>query len=53
MASKDPHQGGDLSDMAAEGTTMPNDAGDYPKVPSVPNAAEKAENAGRLILLPY
>ncbi|CAD0097546.1 unnamed protein product [Aureobasidium mustum] len=33
----DPHQGGDLSSMAATGTTMPNDAGNYNILPSVPN----------------
>lgn len=44
MASKDPHEGGDLSDMAAEGTTMPNDAGDYELLPSVPDEHQKAEN---------
>lgn len=48
MASSDPHKGGDLSDMAVTGTKMPNDAGDYPEVPSVPNDTEKAENPGQL-----
>jgi hypothetical protein len=51
MASSDPHQGGDLSDMAVEGTKMPNDAGVYPTVPSVPNETEKAENPGTFIKL--
>ena len=46
MASEDPHKGGDLSDMAATGTKMPNDAGDYPPIPSVPKPDEKAENPG-------
>lgn len=46
MASEDPHKGGDLSDMAATGTKMPNDAGDYPIIPSVPKSDEKAENPG-------
>lgn len=37
MASSDPHpQGGDLSDMAAEGTTIPGDAGKMNLIPSVP-----------------
>ena len=30
--------------MAAEGTTIPNDAGDYNLVPSVPDEHQKAEN---------
>ena len=38
---KDPHVGGDLSDMAATGTRMPNDAGDYEIVPSVPDEHQK------------
>lgn len=41
---KDPHVGGDLSDMAAEGTRMPNDAGSYDLLPSVPDEHQKAEN---------
>jgi len=44
-SNQDPHVGGDLSDMAAEGTTMPNDAGSYNLLPSVPNPDQKAENA--------
>ncbi|KAF2221156.1 hypothetical protein BDZ85DRAFT_266384 [Elsinoe ampelina] len=32
----DPHQGGDLSDMAATGTKIPNDAGQQRIIPSVP-----------------
>lgn len=37
MAPSDPHpQGGDLSDMAAEGTTIPGDAGKMNLIPSVP-----------------
>jgi len=32
----DPKQGGDLSDMAASGTTVPNDAGKMNTLPSVP-----------------
>ncbi|THY09743.1 hypothetical protein D6D01_09452 [Aureobasidium pullulans] len=33
----DPHQGGNLSDMAVNGTSIPNDAGAYETLPSVPN----------------
>ncbi|MCJ1481274.1 hypothetical protein MMC06_001431 [Schaereria dolodes] len=36
MASSDPHQGGDLFDMAKDGTTIPNDAGKQNLIPSVP-----------------
>ena len=36
MSSTDPHQGGDLFDMAKDGTTMPNDAGKHNLIPSVP-----------------
>ncbi|KAF2129648.1 hypothetical protein P153DRAFT_396903 [Dothidotthia symphoricarpi CBS 119687] len=32
----DPHQGGRLEDMAAEGTTIPGDAGKQNLIPSVP-----------------
>ena len=40
MASKDPHQGGDLFDMAAEGTSIPNDAGVMNIIPSKPRPGE-------------
>ncbi|KAI8942594.1 hypothetical protein NX059_000651 [Plenodomus lindquistii] len=33
---QDPHQGGRLEDMAAEGTTIPSDAGTQRLIPSVP-----------------
>ena len=36
MAPTDPKQGGDLFDMAKDGTTMPNDAGKHNLIPSVP-----------------
>jgi hypothetical protein len=36
MASSDPHTGGDLYDMAATGTKIPNDAGEMNLLPSVP-----------------
>lgn len=32
----DPHQGGDLFDMAKDGTSIPNDAGKMNIIPSVP-----------------
>ncbi|KAL5118128.1 hypothetical protein ACEQ8H_003963 [Pleosporales sp. CAS-2024a] len=34
----DPHQGGRLEDMAAEGTTIPGDAGVQRLIPSVPRS---------------
>jgi len=37
MASTDPHQGGDLFDMAKDGTSIPNDAGKQNLIPSVPH----------------
>ncbi|KAI9677032.1 MAG: hypothetical protein M1817_006871 [Caeruleum heppii] len=39
----DPHQGGDLSDMAATGTTIPSDAGTQRVISSVPNPAQQRE----------
>ena len=36
MASSDPKQGGDLFDMAKDGTSIPNDAGQQNLIPSVP-----------------
>ncbi len=44
MASTDPHQGGDLSDMAAEGTSIPNDAGKQRTIPSVPRPDQISKN---------
>jgi hypothetical protein len=44
MAPTDPHQGGNLSDMAVTGTTMPNDAGKQNIIPSVPRSDQQAEN---------
>lgn len=44
MSSSDPHTGGDLSDMAAEGTTMPNDAGKMNLIPSVPRPDQIASD---------
>jgi len=41
MASKDPHQGGDLFDMAADGTSIPSDAGQMnTTIPSKPRPGE-------------
>jgi len=45
MASDDSHRGGDLSDMAASGTSVPNDAGKQNLIPSVPRPDQTAENA--------
>lgn len=44
MASSDPRTGGDLSDMAVEGTSIPNDAGKMNVLPSVPRPDQMAEN---------
>lgn len=46
MVRQDPHQGGTLSEMAAQGTTMPNDAGMMNTIPSVPRPDQRAENFG-------
>jgi len=39
----DPKQGGDLSDMAATGTTVPNDAGVQNLIPSKPRSDQLAD----------
>lgn len=36
MSAEDAHKGGDLYDMAAKGTQIPNDAGKMNLIPSVP-----------------
>lgn len=41
MAPTDPHEGGSLSEMAADGTKIPNDAGVQPIIPSVPRPDQK------------
>lgn len=46
MVQQDPHQGGTLSEMAAQGTSMPNDAGIMNTIPSVPRPDQRAENLG-------
>ncbi|KAJ6138059.1 hypothetical protein N7471_004545 [Penicillium samsonianum] len=46
MVQQDPHQGGSLSEMAAQGTSMPNDAGMMNTIPSVPRPDQRAENIG-------
>ncbi|PLB54782.1 hypothetical protein P170DRAFT_483505 [Aspergillus steynii IBT 23096] len=40
----DPHQGGSLSDMAATGTSIPNDAGIQRTIPSVPRPDQISES---------
>ncbi len=40
MAPTDPKQGGDLFDMAKDGTSIPNDAGKMNIIPSVPRPGE-------------
>ncbi|KAJ5202036.1 uncharacterized protein N7498_006699 [Penicillium cinerascens] len=46
MVRQDPHQGGSLSEMAAKGTNMPNDAGKMNTIPSVPRPDQRAEHFG-------
>ncbi|CAG8131304.1 unnamed protein product [Penicillium salamii] len=46
MVRQDPHQGGSLSEMAATGTTIPNDAGKMNTIPSVPRPDQRAEHFG-------
>lgn len=41
---QDPHQGGSLFDMAARGTSIPNDAGKMRTIPSVPRPDQRAEH---------
>lgn len=41
---QDPHQGGSLSEMAVNGTTIPNDAGKMRTLPSVPRPDQRAEH---------
>ena len=45
MASSDPKQGGDLFDMAKEGTTIPGDAGKMNLIPSVPRPDQIASDS--------
>jgi hypothetical protein len=49
MAQNDSHQGGDLFDMAKEGTSIPNDAGKMNIIPSKPrpDEGEGVVNANR------
>lgn len=42
----DAHQGGDLSDMAVSGTTIPNDAGKHNLIPSVPRPDQTTGDMG-------
>ena len=41
----DPKQGGSLADMAAEGTSIPSDAGTQRTIPSVPNPHQAAASS--------
>lgn len=41
---QDPHEGATLSDFAANGTSIPNDAGKMNTIPSVPRPDQRAEN---------
>ncbi len=47
MAQIDPHQGGDLFDIARDGTTMPNDAG---LMNVIPSKARPGEGEGPITL---
>lgn len=44
MSSSDPHQGGNLSDMAVDGTSIPSDAGKMRTIPSVPRSDQTPDN---------
>lgn len=48
MSSNDAHKGGDLYDMAKDGTKIPNDAGKLNLIPSVPrpDQMDETNNAG-------
>jgi len=46
MSSQDAHTGGDLSEMAATGTKIPNDAGKMNIIPSVPRPDQDNSNPG-------
>ncbi|KAJ5384917.1 hypothetical protein N7517_002828 [Penicillium concentricum] len=46
MVRKDPHQGGTLSEMAAQGISMPNDADQMNTIPSVSRPDQRAEHFG-------
>ncbi|KAF2083547.1 hypothetical protein K490DRAFT_51381 [Saccharata proteae CBS 121410] len=41
----DPHQGGSLTDMAVNGTTVPGDAGKMNTIPSVPRPGQTTEQS--------
>ena len=45
MASSDPKQGGDLFDMAKDGTSIPGDAGKQNLIPSVPRPDQIATDS--------
>jgi hypothetical protein len=42
MAPTDPHQGGDIFDMAKDGTSIPNDAGKTNTIPSKSRPGDEA-----------
>ena len=44
MAATDEHQGGNLFDMAKDGTTIPNDAGKHNLIPSVPRPDQMTDD---------
>ena len=44
MTSSDPKQGGDLFDMAKDGTSIPGDAGKQNLIPSVPRPDQMTDN---------
>lgn len=43
MSSSDPHRGGNLTDMAEQGTRVPNDAPQQTEIPSVPRPDQQQE----------
>ncbi|KAJ5748695.1 uncharacterized protein N7511_010391 [Penicillium nucicola] len=46
VRQQDSHQGGSLADMAATGTTIPNDAGKMNTIPSVPRPDQRTDHFG-------
>lgn len=44
MSSSDPHRGGTLSEMAPQGTSIPNDAGKQNTLPSVARPEQRSGN---------
>ena len=52
MAPTDPKQGGSITDMAIDGTSIPSDAGTQRTIPSVPRPGQATEDAGAGLGMP-